>query len=51
LREFLTGRPDSGLLVFDNAMAPELVKPFIPAASGTKVVITSTQRDCAALSK
>ncbi|MGY2028945.1 FxSxx-COOH system tetratricopeptide repeat protein, partial [Nocardia gipuzkoensis] len=44
LREHLTGRQEPGLLVFDNATSPDEIRPFLPAASGTKVVITSTER-------
>ncbi|WP_280302526.1 FxSxx-COOH system tetratricopeptide repeat protein [Nocardia abscessus] len=44
LREHLTGRQEPGLLVFDNATSPDDLRPFLPAASGTKVVITSTER-------
>ncbi|MFE9322641.1 FxSxx-COOH system tetratricopeptide repeat protein [Nocardia sp. NPDC052278] len=43
LREFWTGRPVAGLLVLDNATAPDEVKAFLPAATGIKVVITSTE--------
>jgi hypothetical protein len=32
------------LLVFDNAADPDLVRPYLPAAGGTHVVITSTSR-------
>jgi tetratricopeptide (TPR) repeat protein len=42
LRDHLAARPGESLLVFDNAASPDLVRPFLPAAGGTHVVITST---------
>ncbi|MEU1550809.1 FxSxx-COOH system tetratricopeptide repeat protein [Nocardia sp. NPDC005745] len=45
LRDHLNGRAGLGLLVFDNAVDPDLVAEFIPAHGGMRVVITSTDRD------
>ncbi|WP_328410820.1 tetratricopeptide repeat protein [Nocardia sp. NBC_00403] len=49
LRDYLTGRSEAGLLVFDNASDADRVSQFIPPLSGTKVLITSTARDFAIL--
>ena len=37
------------LLVFDNATDPGLLRPFLPAAGGCRVIITSNQRAVAGL--
>jgi tetratricopeptide (TPR) repeat protein len=37
------------LLVFDNAIDPELLQPFLPAAGAARVVITSNQQQVANL--
>lgn len=42
LRDHLTTRPGPGLLVFDNAADPDMLRPFLPATGSTRVVITST---------
>jgi tetratricopeptide (TPR) repeat protein len=42
LREHLETRADEGLLVFDNAQNPDGLRPFLPAAGSTQVVITTT---------
>ncbi len=42
LRDHLTVRASESLLVLDNAADPDLVRPFLPAAGSTQVVITST---------
>jgi tetratricopeptide (TPR) repeat protein len=49
LREHLAARAGSGLLVFDNATAPEVLRPFLPATGGTQLVITTTDQDFAEL--
>jgi len=49
LREHLQTRAGDGLLVFDNAAAPEVLRPFLPATGGTQVVVTSTDQAFAEL--
>ena len=49
LREHLQTRAGDGLLVFDNAAAPEMLRPFLPATGGTQVVVTSTDHAFAEL--
>jgi tetratricopeptide (TPR) repeat protein len=44
LREHLQTRADHGLLVFDNAAAPDVLRRFLPATGGTQVVVTSTDQ-------
>jgi hypothetical protein len=44
LREHLETRPGAALLVFDNAVDPDVLLEFLPAAGDTRVVITSTDR-------
>ena len=44
LRDHLTVRASESLLVLDNAADPDLLRPFLPAAGSTQVVITSTSR-------
>jgi tetratricopeptide (TPR) repeat protein len=44
LCEHLQTRAAAGLLVFDNAVSPEQLRPFLPATGGTQVVITSTDQ-------
>jgi hypothetical protein len=41
LREYLNGQMKPGLLVFDNATDPDILRPFLPATGGTQVVVTS----------
>jgi hypothetical protein len=40
---------EEGLLVLDNATDPDGVCPFLPAAGGTQVVVTTTDRAFAEL--
>jgi tetratricopeptide (TPR) repeat protein len=42
LRDHLNTRTADGLLVFDNATSPGDLRPFLPAAGPTQVVVTST---------
>ncbi|MEV6559504.1 tetratricopeptide repeat protein [Nocardia sp. NPDC051756] len=49
LRDCLAGRRQAGLLVFDNAVDPDVLRPLLPTAGGTRVLITSTNRECDAL--
>lgn len=42
LRDHLNTRTADGLLVFDNATNPDDLRPFLPAAGRTQVVVTST---------
>ena len=44
LQEHLSTRPGTSLLVLDNAADPDVVRPFIPAAGRTQVIITSTDQ-------
>jgi hypothetical protein len=44
LRDHLETRTAAGLLVFDNAADPDMLRPFLPAAGGTQLVVTSTDR-------
>lgn len=44
LRDHLAVRASESLLVLDNAADPDMVRPFLPAAGSTQVVITSTSR-------
>ncbi|MEC3957516.1 tetratricopeptide repeat protein [Nocardia sp. CDC153] len=49
LRDHLSGHAEPGLLILDNASDPEQIRPLLPSAGGTRVVITTTNRDFAAL--
>ncbi|WP_216902172.1 tetratricopeptide repeat protein [Nocardia alni] len=49
LRDFLSSRAESGLLVFDNATDPDSIRTLLPTGGATQVVITSTDRSFAAL--
>jgi hypothetical protein len=49
LREHLQTRAGDGLLVFDNAASPDDLRPFLPAAGRTQIVITSTDQGFAEL--
>ncbi|MFB8275376.1 tetratricopeptide repeat protein [Nocardia colli] len=51
LRDCLAGRRQAGLLVFDNVVDPDAIRPLLPIAGGTRVLITSTNRDCDALGR
>ncbi|MGW5728390.1 tetratricopeptide repeat protein [Nocardia beijingensis] len=42
LRDHLSGRRESALLVFDNATDPDTVDVLLPTGGATRVVITST---------
>jgi tetratricopeptide (TPR) repeat protein len=42
LRDHLNTRTADGLLVFDNATSPDDLRPLLPAAGRTQVVVTST---------
>lgn len=44
LRDFLETRQERGLIVFDNAVDPDGLRPFIPATGTTHVVITTTNQ-------
>jgi tetratricopeptide (TPR) repeat protein len=44
LRDHLETRPGRGLLVFDNAADPDVLRPLLPAAGNTQLVMTSTNR-------
>ncbi|HEY7146236.1 MAG TPA: tetratricopeptide repeat protein [Streptosporangiaceae bacterium] len=44
LREHLETRAGSSLLVLDNAADPDGLRPFLPAAGGMQIVVTSTDR-------
>ena len=44
LREYLGVRSSRGVIVFDNAADPDVLRPFLPATGTTQVVITSTER-------
>lgn len=44
LREHLNTRTAPGLLVFDNATDPDGLRPLLPAAGSTQIVVTSTDR-------
>ncbi len=49
LREHLNSRAGKSLLVFDNAADPDVLRPFLPAAGHTVVVITSVDQAFAEL--
>ena len=49
LRDYLNTRTADGLLVFDNATSPETLRPFLPAAGRTQVVVTSTEESFSSL--
>ncbi|MFI9507764.1 tetratricopeptide repeat protein [Nocardia sp. NPDC052566] len=42
LRDHLSGRAAAALLVFDNAIDPDRIRPLLPTGGWTRVVITST---------
>jgi tetratricopeptide (TPR) repeat protein len=44
LRDHLETRTDPGLLVFDNATDPDVLRKFLPATGRTHLVVTSTDR-------
>ena len=44
LREHLQIRIDKSLLVFDNAIDPDELRPFLPATGATEVIVTSTNQ-------
>ena len=44
LRDYLTTWTHDSLLVFDNAADPDVLRPLLPAAGITQVVITSTSQ-------
>ena len=47
LRDYLSTRTGTSLLVFDNATDPDGLRPFLPATGDTQVVVTSTDRSFA----
>ncbi|WP_194838746.1 FxSxx-COOH system tetratricopeptide repeat protein [Nocardia sp. XZ_19_369] len=49
LRNHLSSRTEAGLLVFDNALDPDLLRPLLPVGGTTQVVITSTNKTFTAL--
>ncbi|WP_327144332.1 tetratricopeptide repeat protein [Nocardia sp. NBC_01327] len=51
LRNHLSGSREPGLLIFDNAGDPEQIRPLLPVAGRTMVLITSTDRAFNQLSK
>ena len=44
LREHLQIRTGKSLLVFDNAIDPDELRPFLPATGATEVIVTSTNQ-------
>jgi tetratricopeptide (TPR) repeat protein len=44
LRDWLQARTEPGLLVFDNAVDPDVLAAHLPATGTTQVVITSTEQ-------
>jgi tetratricopeptide (TPR) repeat protein len=49
VRHWLEGDGDRRLVVFDNAVDADALRPYVPAAGGARVVITSNWQSLAAL--
>ncbi|MGV9674988.1 tetratricopeptide repeat protein, partial [Nocardia sp. NPDC003482] len=49
LRDHLSARSEPGLLVFDNATDPDQIRALLPAAGGTRVLITTIDHAFTAL--
>ncbi|MGF6889502.1 tetratricopeptide (TPR) repeat protein [Nocardia sp. GAS34] len=49
LRDYLSSKTEPGLLVFDNATDPDQIRRLLPVAGHTRVIITTTNHQFAAL--
>jgi tetratricopeptide (TPR) repeat protein len=49
LRDELATRAEPGVLVLDNATDPDAVRPYLPSAGSTQILITTTNRGFASM--
>jgi tetratricopeptide (TPR) repeat protein len=49
LRDALAARDDAAVLIFDNAVDPEAIRPYLPGSGPARIVVTSTSRTFASI--